>query len=75
MENYEQRVLTPKNNNWLYNAQINVISDKVYLGINANAEDWVEISDEEKQKLEEKIETKATEEDYLEALARLGVVE
>ena len=53
IETYEQRVLVPDGGKWLYNADIQVISDKVYLGKNAEASEWCEITDEEKQRLEE----------------------
>jgi hypothetical protein len=38
---------------WLYNEKHRVISDKIYLGKEANEEDWVEISTKEKEELEE----------------------
>lgn len=47
-----QRVLTPDENMWLYNESQRVISDKVYLGVEADANDWSEITDERKQELE-----------------------
>ena len=52
MQTYEQRVLIPDTNKWLYNAIDNVVSDKVYLGKDADASLWVEITEEEKQKIE-----------------------
>ena len=52
MKTYEQRILIPEENKWLYNATDNVISDKVYLGINADASAWVEIGEEEKKHIE-----------------------
>ena len=63
MQTYEQRVLIPDTNKWLYNATDNVISDKVWLGKEADASLWVEITEEEKQKIEAEIEKKAAEEE------------
>ena len=56
IEVYEQRILIPEEGKWLYNATDNVISDKVYLGINADASAWVEVTEEEKQKIEKEME-------------------
>lgn len=55
IEVYEQRVLIPEENKYLYNETAQVISDKVYLGINANENEWKEISEEEKQEIEKKL--------------------
>lgn len=69
-----QRILTPDSGMWLYNEQVQVISDKVYLGIEADESDWVEITSEEKERLEALWkEEEATTEDLYEALAKLGV--
>lgn len=79
-----QRVLTPDENMWLYNESERVISDKVYLGVEADESDWVDITDERKQELEAlwyENETSgdvgttdtATIEDYQNALTELGV--
>jgi len=76
-----QRVLTPENNMWLYNDSQQIISDKVYLGVEADENEWVDITDERKQELEAlwyenatsgDADT-ATEEDYQKALSELGV--
>jgi hypothetical protein len=56
IETYEQRILTPELGYWLYNAEAQVISDKVYLGKNADASAWVEITQERKEKLEKEWE-------------------
>ena len=56
VETYEQRVLIPEENKWLYNASAKVISDKVYLGKEADASEWVEITTEEKEELEKEWE-------------------
>ena len=74
-----QRVLTPDTNMWLCNESQRVISDKVYLGVEADASDWTEITDDRKQELEalwyEDITSDdiATIEDYQNALTELGV--
>ena len=75
-----QRILTPDNGMWLCNKNVQVISDKVYLGINALESDWEEITEEEKLQLEaqwngEPIHDtdKATTSDLYNALEELGV--
>ena len=55
IEVYEQRVLIPEENKYLYNETAQVISDKVYLGINANENEWTEITEEQKQEIEKKL--------------------
>ena len=52
MQTYERRILIPEEGKWLYNATANVVSDKVYLGKDADASEWVEITEEEKQRIE-----------------------
>lgn len=52
IETYEQRILIPEESHWLYNAEAHVISDKVYLGKTADATDWIEITDAEKEVIE-----------------------
>lgn len=78
-----QRILTPKDSMWLYNKNAQVISDKVYLGINAPESDWTEITEAEKLQLEAQWNgeplpdspdpTEATTSDLYNALAELGV--
>ncbi len=76
-----QRVLTPDNGMYLYNENIQVISDCVYLGVEADASEWTEITDEKKQELEALWYENATSgdtdtatvEDYQNALSELGV--
>ena len=72
-----QRIITPTNGMWLLNSKDRVISDKIYLGKNADESAWVEISESEKQRLEAEWETEmfeeATVEDYQDALKELGV--
>jgi hypothetical protein len=52
VETYEQRILTPEEGKYLYNEDARVISDKVYLGKEADASEWIEITQEEKETLE-----------------------
>lgn len=52
VQTYEQRILIPEENKWLYNDSAKVISDKVYLGKEADASEWVEITQEEKEAIE-----------------------
>ena len=56
VQTYEQRILIPEENKWLYNDSAKVISDKVYLGKEADASEWVEITQEEKEALEKEWE-------------------
>jgi hypothetical protein len=51
-ETYTQRILIPDEGKWLYNENARSISDKVYLGKNADASEWVEITNAEKKALE-----------------------
>ena len=59
VESYEQRILIPADGMWLCNRNAKIISDKVYLGINADAKEWEEITAEEKEKLEAEWEAEA----------------
>ncbi len=70
-----QRVFTPDNGLWLLNANDRVISNKVYLGVNADSSQWQEITEEEKQSIESTwlLDEEATEADYVAALEKLGV--
>lgn len=52
IETYEQRVLIPEKDHWLYNEASRIISEKVYLGKEADASEWVEITTERKAELE-----------------------
>lgn len=52
----EQRILIPNEGNYLYNENAKVISDKVYLGINADESEWIEITEEQKQEYEKQWE-------------------
>lgn len=46
------RVITPETDMWLCNEEQQVISDKVYLGINADENEWHDITKEEKENFE-----------------------
>lgn len=46
------RVITPEADMWLCNEEQHVISDKVYLGVNADETMWRDITEEEKASLE-----------------------
>lgn len=73
------RVITPTVEMWLCNETDRVISDKVWLGVNADETMWQEITEEEKVRLETlwneetPTENQATEQDYINALEDLGV--
>lgn len=73
------RVITPNADMWLCNEAQQVISDKVYLGVNADENEWRDITEEEKARFEElwntetPTENEATEADYINALEDLGV--
>lgn len=51
-ETYEQRVLIPDSGKYLYNAKDKIVSDRVYLGKNAEQSDWKEITQEQKAAME-----------------------
>lgn len=75
------RVLTPSDGMWLFNSKDKVISDKVYLGVNADETAWTEIDETEKARLEALWETETDEpaettDEYAEAgKILLGVTE
>lgn len=52
IQTYEQRVLIPDEGMYLYSEKDKVISDKVFLGVEADASAWVEIDEAEKNRLE-----------------------
>ena len=62
MQTYEQRILIPEEGHFLVNHNAKTISDKVYLGIHADASEWVEITAEEKETLEKQWEAEANAE-------------
>lgn len=55
IKRYEQRILIPDDGKYLYNETAQVISDKVFLGINANENEWIEITEEQKQEIEKQL--------------------
>lgn len=55
VETYEQRVLIAEEGKWLYNEKSQTIGRKVYLGKEADASEWVEITSEEKEALEREL--------------------
>ena len=55
------KVLYPSENHFLYNAEARTISNKVFLGKDANESDWQEITLSEKERLEEEWEKEAKE--------------
>ena len=72
------RKATPTNeNNYLCNASLKHITDHIWLGVNDNATEWQEITEEEKIQLESEWSkedfSEATEQDYQNALAEMGV--
>jgi hypothetical protein len=75
------RPVVPRDGMWLYNESQRVISDLVYLGVEADSSEWTEITDERKQELEAMWYEDATSgdtdtatvEDYQNALSELGV--
>lgn len=52
IQTYEQRILIPEEGHLLVNHNAKTISDKVYLGINADASEWAEITFEEAEVLQ-----------------------
>lgn len=66
----EQRILIPSEGNYLCNETAKVISDKVYLGINADENEWVEITEEEKQALKKEWEEETDVDEDIEAKAK-----
>lgn len=53
-ETMKIKVLYPSENHFLYNAEAKTISNKVFLGKDANESDWQEITLSEKERLKEK---------------------
>ena len=51
-ETFTQRILIPDEDKYLYNEKEKVISDKVYLGKEADETEWQEITEAEKEQLE-----------------------
>lgn len=61
IKTYEQRILIPDDGKFLYNENAQVISDKVYLGINADEKEWIEITEEQKQEIEKQLNEEVEE--------------
>lgn len=60
MQTYEQRILIPEEGHFLLNETAKTISEKVFLGIHADASEWKEITVEEKERLEAEWEAEIT---------------
>lgn len=56
MQTYEQRILIPEDGKLLVNHTVKVASDKVFLGINADASEWIEVTAEEAEALQKQWE-------------------
>lgn len=52
IETAQYNILIPDAGKHLYSEKERIITDKVYLGKEANPADWVEINEAEKQRLE-----------------------
>lgn len=61
VQTYEQRILIPEENHLLVNHEAKVVSDKVYLGINADASEWAEVTAEEAEALQKSWEEEIVE--------------
>lgn len=51
IESFEQRILKATKGHYLYNQEANSITDIVWLGKEADASEWVEITAEEREKI------------------------
>ena len=60
-ETMKIKVLYTRENHFLYNEEAKTISDKVFLGKDANEGDWQEITLSEKERLEEEWRKEAEE--------------
>ena len=56
IQTYEQRILIPEEGHLLVNHEAKSISNKVYLGIHADASEWVEVTAEEAEALQKEWE-------------------
>lgn len=72
-----QRILTSEDDKYLCNVNTKAIGTKVQLAKESDGSEWTEITEEEKLQLEAEWETEdfqeATESDYQNALAEMGV--
>ena len=74
------RVLIPSSDLWLYNDKLKIFRKEVFLGVEDDGSDWIEVTDTEKTELEKKFETEieqgtdeTTKKDLYNALSELGV--
>lgn len=74
-ENY--KVVTPTEKEWLCNRAEKIVSDELTMPLSAGLAQWEEITTEEVEALQKQWESEvfeeATEADYQEALAEMGV--
>ena len=74
---FNTKTITPDNGKLLVSHNAKTVSDEVILGINADADEWEEITTEEAEVLQKQWESEvfeeATEADYQNALAEMGV--
>lgn len=50
-ETMQIKILIPSENHYLFNEKEKIISEKVFIGKEANADDWQEITEEERQEI------------------------
>lgn len=50
-ETMQIKILIPSENHFLFNEKEKIISEKVFIGKEANADDWQEITEEERQEI------------------------
>lgn len=62
IEILEHRMLIPDTGKWLYHEKDDVVSDKVFLGKESDPNDWTEIDQEEKFRIEKQREAALKEE-------------
>lgn len=71
------KIITPTEGMWLCNVSARTFSKEVYMAVDADDSQWEEITEDEKLQLETEWESEifeeATESDYQNALAELGV--
>lgn len=72
------KVVTPTEKEWLCNRAEKIVSDELTMPLGAGLELWEEITTEEAEELQKQWESadfsEATEADYQNALAEMGVV-
>lgn len=57
IQTYTQRILIPEEGHLLVNHEAKTVSDKVFLGIHADASEWVEVTAEEAEGLQKQWES------------------